>query len=198
MKLRSFWSMAVASAMVCCLAGTAQAAKPAAGKGCLVAEFKTLALSQNDVVLRMQQAQAWLQKNMARCSSEQLSAIMDNSPSWLGHALTPALSGLIEGAIEVKMSGNPSLMSQLHDSTGKEVATSVTTIKNPPPRAPVVQPMVVQGGLAGAVNYGNMTGPSTSIVNQTGNQSSNQNAQQFQGGFNNQQQQGQSGQMPGR
>ena len=62
----------------------------------------------------------------------------------------------------------------------------------------MVQPPVVQGGLAGAVNYGNMTGPSTSIVNQTGNQNSNQNAQQFQGGFNNQQLQGLSGQMPSR
>ena len=49
------------------------------------------------------------------------------------------------------------------------------------------QPMVL-GGMAGAVNYGNVTGPSTSIVNQTGSQNASQNTQQMQGGWNNQQQ----------
>jgi hypothetical protein len=198
MKLLSFLSLGLVSVLLWGAAGPVLAAKPAAGSGCLVSEFKTLSLSQDDVVLRTQQTQGWLQKNISRCSTEQLSAIKSNSPSWLGHALTPELSGLIEGAIEAKISGNPTLMGQLYESLGKEGTASVTTLKNPPPRAPVVQPPVVQGGLAGAVNYGNMTGPSTSFVNQTGNQNSNQNAQQFQGGFNNQQQQGLSGQMPAR
>ena len=165
----------------------AQNRKPAVG-ACLVAEFKTLSLSQDDVVLRTQQAQAWLQKNITRCTSEQLSAIKSNSPSWLGHALTPELAGLIEGAIEAKISGNPALMGQLYESLGKEGKSSIETLKNPPPRAPVVQQPMVLGGMAGAVNYGNVTGPSTSIVNQTGSQNANQNQQQLQGGWNNQQQ----------
>lgn len=178
--------------------GVVWAARPAASNACLVAEFKTLSLSLDDVPTRTQQAQAWLQKNIARCTQEQLSAIKGNSPSWLGHALTPQLAGLIEGAIEAKISGNPALMGQLYESLGKEGTASVTTYKNPPARAPVVQPSVIQGGLAGAVNYGNVVGPSTSIVNQTGSQNANQSNAQMQGGFNNAQSSGQAMPAPGR
>lgn len=184
------------SSVVCaCLLGLgpaawaqpARAGGAAGAGGCLVAEFKTLSLSLDDVPLRTRTAQAWLQKNISRCSQEQLSAIKSNSPSWLGHALTPELAGLIEGAIEAKISGNPALMGQLYESLGKEGSASVVTTKNPTPRAPVVQPQVVQGGLVGSANYGNVVGPSTSIVNQTGGQNTNQNSLQMQGGINNQQ-----------
>ena len=162
-------------------------AQPQRGGACLVAEFKTLALSLDDVPLRTRTAQAWLQKNISRCSQEQLSAIKSNSPSWLGHALTAELSGLIEGAMEAKISGNPALMGQLYESLGKEGSASVVTTKNPTARAPVVQPPTVQGGLVGSANYGNVIGPSTSFVNQTGGQNTNQNSLQMQGGVNNQQ-----------
>lgn len=162
----------------------AQPAKTSAGSTCLVAEFKTLALSQEDVALRLQQARSWLQKNSSRCSPEQLSAIKNNSSSWLGHALTPGLLGLIEGAIEAKNSGNPELMGQLYESLGKEGTSSVDVFRNPVPRAPVVQAPIVQGGLAGAINSGNVSGPSTAWINQSGSQS---NAQ-IQGGQGNVQQ----------
>lgn len=174
----------------------AQPARAAGAGGCLVAEFKTLSLSLDDVALRTSTAQAWLQKNISRCSQEQLSAIKSNSPSWLGHALTPELAGLIEGAIEAKISGNPALMGQLYESLGKEGSASVVTTKNPTARAPVVQPQVVQGGLVGSANYGNVVGPSTSIVNQTGGQNTNQNSLQMQGGINNQQGSSQLSQQP--
>ncbi|MFM8757045.1 MAG: hypothetical protein ACKODU_08530 [Limnohabitans sp.] len=170
-----------------------QAARPSASGGCLVAQFKTVTLSQNDVEQRTRQAQDWLLRNIGRCSTEQLSAIRSNSPSWLGHALTPQLSGLIEGAIEAKASNSPALMAQLYESLGREGTASVVTLRNPPARAPVVQPLAIQGGLAGAVNYGNVVGPSTSLVNQTGNNNSSQSAQQLQSGINNQQQQAQTG-----
>ncbi len=153
---------------------------PASASSCLVAEFKTLSLSLHDVQQRVRQSRAWLQRNISRCSLEQLSAIKSNSPAWLGHALTPELSGLIEGAVEVKASGNPALMGQLYESLGKEGAASVDVYKTPTPRAPVVQPPVVMGGVAGAVNYGTLAGPSTSIVNQTGNQNSHQVTTQLQ------------------
>ena len=138
----------------------------------MVAEFKTLALSQEDVVPRHRQAQAWLQRNIARCTPEQLSAIKGNSPMWLGTALTPELAGLFEGAIEAKIAGNPALMGQMYESLGKEGTASVSTTKNPTARAPVVQPPalmpspvpMVPGGVGGAaVNYGN-------VVNQNGGQ----------------------------
>ena len=114
----------------------AQAARPAAAGGCLVAQFKTVTLSQNDVEQRIRQAQDWLLRNIGRCSTEQLSAIRSNSPSWLGHALTPQLSGLIEGAIEAKASNSPALMAQLYESLGREGTASVVTLRNPPARAP--------------------------------------------------------------
>jgi len=178
------------------LAASSQTRKPAPG-ACLVAEFKTLSLSLEDVLERTRQAQLWLRKNISLCTTEQLSAIKGNSPSWLGHALTPELAGLIEGAIEAKISGNPALMGQLYESLGKEGKASVETYKNPTPRAPLVQQPMVLGGMAGAVNYGKVTGPSTSIVNQTGSHNANQNTQQMQGGWNNQQQ-GFPLQMPAR
>ena len=187
---RIFLSWPLAACMAAFVALTAVApvwAQASRASGCLVAEFKTLALSLDDVPLRTRTAQGWLQKNISRCSQEQLSAIKSNSPSWLGHALTPELAGLIEGAIEAKISGNPALMGQLYESLGKEGSASVVTTKNPTARAPVVQPQVVQGGLVGSANYGNVVGPSTSIVNQTGGQNTNQNSLQMQGGINNQQ-----------
>ena len=145
----------------------------AASGGCLVAQFKAMALTQSDHILRSQQAQDWLQKNMGRCSPEQLSAIKSNSAAWLGTALTPTLSGLIEGGIEARISGNSALMAQLYESLGKEGVASVETYKNPTPRAPVIRPTEIQGGLAGSVNYGQISGPSTAIINQNSNQSQN-------------------------
>lgn len=178
--MKSFFSVWMVLPLAWAMAVPAQAAKPAAGAGCLVAEFKTLSLSLSDVMVRTQQAQAWLQRNIGTCTPEQLSAIKGNSPSWLGHALTPELAGLIEGAIEAKISGNPALMGQLYESVGKEGKASVETMKNPTARAPVVQQPVVMGGISGSVNYGNITGPSTSIVNQNSSQSSSQNSNQNQ------------------
>lgn len=166
----------------------AWAVKPKAASTCTVADFKTLSLSVHDPQQRAQQAQVWLQQNLPNCSKEQLAAIQGNSASWLGHALTPRLSGFIDAAIEARVSGNPALMSRLYESSGKESTESAVIYQNPPPRAPIVRPQVVQGGLAGAVNYGNMVGPSTSIINQTGSENSAQNNLQLQGGRNNVQQ----------
>ena len=175
-EMQRFYVAGLWGVWACVLAGSAWAAKPAAGGACMVAEFKTLALSQEDVVLRNRQAQAWLQRNVARCTPEQLSAIKGNSPMWLGTALTPELAGLFEGAIEAKIAGNPALMGQLYESLGKEGTASVSTTKNPTARAPVVQQPVVMpppvpmvpGGMGGAsVNYGN-------VVNQTGAQNTQQ------------------------
>ncbi len=163
------------------------AAKPAtaaAGKAqttqgsCLVAQFKTLALGTSDQAQRIQLAQDWLVRHAARCTPEQLSAIKNNSAAWLGTALTPALWGLIEGAIEARISGNPALMGQLYESYGKEGTASVVTYQTPTPRAPVVRPMQMSGGLAGSVNYGNISGPSTSILNQNSAQGNNQSSSQ--------------------
>ncbi len=159
-------------------ASTKAPAKAPVASSCLVAQFKTLALGVSDQAQRTRQAEDWLVRNIARCTPEQLSAIKSNSAAWLGTALTPALWGLIEGAIEARISGNPALMGQLYESLGKEGNASVVTYQTPTPRAPVVRPMQISGGLAGSVNYGNISGPSTSILNQNTGQGSNQSSNQ--------------------
>jgi hypothetical protein len=162
-------------------AGLATAAEPAKTKArpvragaCLVAEFKTLTLGIDEAPVRAREARAWLLRNVGQCKPEQLSAIKNNSPAWLGTALTPELYGLIEGAIEAKVAGDPTLMGQLYESLGKEGSASELVYKNPTPRAPVVQVQPILGGVGGAVNYGNIAGPATANLNQTGNFNSGQ------------------------
>lgn len=161
------------------------AARAPAASSCLVAQFKTLALSVSDQAQRTQQAQDWLVRNVARCTPEQLSAIKSNSAAWLGTALTPALWGLIEGAIEARISGNPALMGQLYESLGKEGTASVVTHQTPTPRAPVVRPMDNRGILSGSVVQGQVSGGSTSIINQSNQAVQSPNAvQSMAGGVN--------------
>ena len=118
-------------------------ATPGAPTGCLVAQFKALSLKQNDVVLRAHQAKTWLRRNVAKCTAEQLSAIMGNSPTWLGTALTQDIASFIEGAVEIKALGQPEQMARLYESLGKEGAKEVVTIDSGKPRPPVVPSMVV-------------------------------------------------------
>lgn len=170
------------SAMICalglCLTGSGWGAGPARDTGCLVAEFKTLALGQHDVQLRMLQARDWLQKNVSRCSSEQLSAIKSSSPSWLGHALTPQLEGLIEGAVEARISGNSVLMGRLYESLAKEEGASEITYRTSTPRPPVVRPADIRGVLAGHIHHGQTSGPPASVIHQNINQNIGQAVEQ--------------------
>jgi len=164
------------------------AANAPAASSCLVAQFKTLALGVSDQTQRTQQAEDWLVRNIARCTPEQLSAIKSNSAAWLGTALTPALWGLIEGAIEARISGNPALMGQLYESLGKEGTASVVTQQTPTPRAPVVRPMDNRGILAGSVVQGQVSGGTTSIINQSNQAVQSPNAvQSMAGGVNDRQ-----------
>lgn len=146
------------------------------GKGgvCLVANFKALALKTHNPEERTRLAEAWLHRYAPTCTNEQLSVIKANSPSWLGTGLTQELSSLMEGAVEAKIAGNPALMSQLYESSGKEGTSSTETLKSPLPRAPVVQPFNNNGVLSGSANYGNLSGPTT--INQNNLQAIQQNA----------------------
>jgi len=179
---------AAAQAPAVAAQASAKAPAPApapAASSCLVAQFKTLALGVSDQAQRTQQAQDWLVRNIARCTPEQLSAIKNNSAAWLGTALTPALWGLIEAAIEARISGNPVLMGQLYESLGKEGAASVVTHQTPTPRAPVVRPMDNRGILAGSVVQGQVSGGTTSIINQSNQAVQSPNAvQSMAGGVN--------------
>ena len=145
-------------------AGAWAQAKPA-GAACLVSHFRAVVLSTHDVELRATRAEEWLRKYSTVCTTEQLNAIKGNAPSWLGHALTPELGGIIEGLVESKVAGNPALMGQLYESVGKEMKPGVDVARTPPARAPVVVPPIIQGAVMGATNFGTVNGPSTAINN---------------------------------
>ena len=143
-------------------------------KGCFVAHFKSLALKTHNPELRAVLAEKWLQLNAPNCTKGQLSALQANSPSWLGSSLTQDIASILEGAIEANIAGNPELMARLYESSGKEGQSGNVTLTNPAARAPVVQPMVNTGVIAGSPNYGNISGNTN--LNQTTNNLSNANS----------------------
>jgi hypothetical protein len=170
LKIRGFLSIAVLFLGLTVTAWAAQTPKAS----CFVAHFKSLALKTHHPQLRASIAEDWLRKNALACTSAQLSALQSNSPNWLGTALTLEIASILEGAIEAKISGNPELMGKLYESAGKEGKSSNVTYTNPTPRAPVVQANVINGSLAGSVNYGTIAGDTT--VNKTSNNLSSTNA----------------------
>lgn len=139
--MRKLRSCLIGTLLVLGLSGFswAQTVKPKA-ESCLVASFRTIALGTHDVELRAARAEEWLRTYATSCSTQQLSSIQGNSPSWLGHALTPRLSGIIEGLLEARIAGNPALMAKMYDSLGKERNASVESAQTPTPRTPVVAP----------------------------------------------------------
>ena len=143
-------------------------------KGCFVAHFKSLALKTHNPQQRAELAEKWLKQNTPSCTQVQLSSMQANSPNWLGTALTHDISSILEGAIEASIAGNPELMGRLYESVGKEGQSGSVTLTNPFARAPVVQPMVNNGVIAGSANYGTMSGNTN--VNQTTNNLSNANS----------------------
>ena len=143
-------------------------------KGCFVAHFKSLALKTHNPQLRAELAEKWLKQNTPSCTQAQLSSMQANSPNWLGSSLTHEISSILEGAIEVSISGNPELMGRLYESTGKEGQSGSVTLTNPVARAPVVQPMSNNGVIAGSPNYGTISGNTT--LNQTTNNMNNANS----------------------
>ena len=140
--MRVIHSFSIRFMLAVCVASPVwgQASKPASPSTCLVASFKALALGEHDVERRASKAEEWLRSNSAGCTMEQISAIVGNSSSWLGHALTPRLSGLVEGLLEIKIAGNPALMGKLYESLGKEGKASVEIAQTPLPLPPVVPP----------------------------------------------------------
>jgi hypothetical protein len=170
LKIRGFLSIAALFVGFTVPAWAAQTPKAS----CFVAHFKSLALRTHNPQQRATLAEDWLRKNALACTSAQLSALQSNSPNWLGTALTLEIASILEGAIEAKISGNPELMGKLYESAGKEGTSSNVTYTNPTPRAPVVQANVINGSLAGGVNYGTIAGDTT--ANQTINVNSSPNA----------------------
>jgi hypothetical protein len=108
--------------------------------GCLVSEFRSLALLTHDVAQRILKVKEWLKAKGANCTPTQLATIVSNRASWLGTADTVAISAGIDGLIEAKITNNPDQMASMYSSKGKEARPSVEVTQPPPAPAPVIQP----------------------------------------------------------
>ncbi len=122
--------------------------------GCLVAEFRSLALLTHDVGERIAKVNGWLKQKGTRCTQAQLAAIASNRATWLGTADTIEVAGNVDGLIEAKIANNPDMMAAMYTSKGKEVRASVEVAQPPPAPAPVV---TAAAGLPAAAAAGNNT-----------------------------------------
>jgi hypothetical protein len=127
------------------LSGVVFAQSESDKKGCLVAEFRTMALKTHDVIQRVERVEAWLRKHGGSCNKQQLDAIKNNRSAWLGAADGPEVMGVIDGMLEAKISNNPELMAQFYEAKGREPSTtaevfSSTGFRSPPPPPKVVPP----------------------------------------------------------
>lgn len=134
-----------------------QAQSKARSGGCLVAEFRSLALLTHDVSERIAKVSDWLNQNGEKCTQAQLMAIASNRATWMGTADTIAVVGKVDGLIEAKIANDPDLMASMYTSKGKETRASVEVTKPPAAPAPVVQPAA--GGLAGGLQGNGMMQP---------------------------------------
>jgi hypothetical protein len=101
-------------------AQTKSTSKPVVVANCFVSEFKQLALSIHDPVIRTKELMHWLGNNVKTCSLEQLVMINSNRSSWLGTADTTKMSSVIDSLIEMKASNKPELMNQIFGSAEQE------------------------------------------------------------------------------
>ncbi len=162
MPMKYLLTLSSALALACSSAW-AQDDKPA---GCLVAHFKGMSLRTNDATQRARLAEEWLRKFIGTCSKEQVAAIKSNSPDWLGTAHTHDVNMIIDASFESMAKGNPSQIAGLYESLAKERKSTTETISSGVARAPVVQAPVINGGLAGNVNFGNVAGPASNVTTQ--------------------------------
>lgn len=124
-------------------------------EGCVVGEFKAIALRGNTPDLKNEQIKQWLVSKGNGCNKVQKQIIMSNAPSWLGTAFSVEISGMIEGLYESEISKDESRMAEMYLSKGKSFKPGMEVTKNPEPRPPVVQQPaapVVAGNVANIVN----------------------------------------------
>ena len=117
--------------------------------GCLVADFRTMALLTHDVTERLAKLKQWLEAHGSKCTNTQLAIIASNRPNWLGTADTIQMAGQIDGLIEAKIADDPEMMAKMYTSKGVKPPTpSVEVTTTPPAPEPVVQPGAQMPGMA--------------------------------------------------
>ncbi len=86
------------------IAGVAAAAKPA-DSDCVVADFRTLALTVHNPTERLAAATQWLQSHGDACSLKDIALIKSSSPAWLGSADSPVIQQTMDHYYNAKAKG---------------------------------------------------------------------------------------------
>ena len=81
---------------------------------CIIAEFRAIALDNGDPKTRQKLAREWLESRARQCSAEQLLAIRNNHPQWLGSADSAKLTGIVDGLLEKIAAENPLVAALLY------------------------------------------------------------------------------------
>lgn len=144
--LSALTCVALGCTMPSVFAQTKASAKSAAPLHCFISEFKQLALSIHDPVLRTKELMHWLGKHVTSCTTEQLVMINANKSGWLGTADTTKMSSVIESMIEFKVAGKPDMLNQIFGSMSTERTESAQVISaGPQMRLPPVAVMDLTG-----------------------------------------------------
>ena len=95
-----YWRKALKLGLVLCLTGVwAQAPQPPEPKNnaaCSAADFKAMAYSINEVLVREKRALEWLSRYGGDCSFAEIDTIRNNVAVWLGTANTPKVSQTVK------------------------------------------------------------------------------------------------------
>lgn len=82
---------------------------------CVVSEFRSLALSTNELT-RAEQARKWILEKGKDCSLDRLVILRNNRNQWLGHADSAELAGEIDRLIELAAKNDAELVKGLYTS----------------------------------------------------------------------------------
>lgn len=82
---------------------------------CVVSEFRSLALSTNELT-RAEQARKWILEKGKDCSLDRLVILRNNRNQWLGHADSAELAGEIDRLIELAAKDDAELVKGLYTS----------------------------------------------------------------------------------
>jgi hypothetical protein len=122
---------------------------PAAGV-CLLADFRSLALTTHDPSQRLALGLEWITQHARHCTIDQLKVLNNYRPSWMGAADHPKLQGLIDSLIEAQAANDPEKLKALFtpevapppDETSKTVTAKPTRTPTAPAPMPMLNPMV--------------------------------------------------------
>ena len=108
-------------------------AKPGDGD-CVVADFRTLALTVHNPTERLAAATQWLQSHGDACSLKDIALIKSSSPAWLGSADSPLIQQTMDRYYNAKAKGAKDEPPPAAVQVNPPAATSVAAVP-PKPKA---------------------------------------------------------------